>query len=259
MYTNTKIITTSNLTPSQTAHINQLLESCRHHDNINGCISLDSSINAITDIPCFYLAYRENTLCSLLTLFIPDEYECEIYAYTSPECRQHHLFTTLLSKALSYINDTSIETILITAEPTSISAKNTADSLRLPLSHSEYMLSYNAKSIPAPQHTLNLNFTQKNDTAAICLTKNNTQIARCHLYIHGTYASIFDFEVTKKNRHKGYGKESLLLIIEYLQKRDITSISLHVSSTNPTALNLYTKYGFTVKEQLDYYRIQMLK
>lgn len=259
MYTNTKIITTSDLTPYQTSHSSQLLESCRRHDNINGCISLDSSINAITNIPCFYLAYRENTLCSLLALFIPDEYECEIYAYTSPEYRQHHLFTTLLSKALSFISNTTIDNVLITAETASVSAKKTADSLRLPLSHSEYMLLYNTDVIPAPQHTLNLKFTQKNDTAAICLTKNNTPIARCHLYIHGTYASIFDFEVAEKHRHKGYGKESLQLIIEYLQKRDIVSISLHVSSSNPTALNLYTGYGFTIKEQLDYYRIYMLK
>ncbi|MDE5780879.1 MAG: GNAT family N-acetyltransferase [Lachnospiraceae bacterium] len=248
-------ITTSNLTKNQISDINLLLKTCRSHDNINGCISLDSSINSITYMPCFFLTYEGKTLCSILTIFTPTDYECEIYAYTLPEYRQKHLFSNILSKALKHIKKSTIQNIYLVAEPNSISATMTAAAMNILLDYSEYMLSYDMNITPSPEHILSINHLKENNTDTIHLTYEHTLIALCHLYIHETYASIFDFEVIEKYRGKGYGREALLMLIEYLIKLNISSITLNVSSKNKKAHKLYTSHGFFIKEQLDYYHI----
>lgn len=246
-------ITTSYLTENQISDMRLLLKICRCHDNINGCISLDSSINAITDIPCFFLIYDGKTLCSVLTIFTPTDYECEIYAYTLPAYRQKHLFTDILSQALKYIKKSTIKSIYLVAEPDSVSAAKTAIAINATLNYSEYMLSYDMNIPPSPKHLLSINHLKENDTDTIRLISGHTLISLCHLYIHGTYASIFNFEVIEKYRGKGYGKEALLMIVEHLIKLNISSITLNVSSKNKKAHKLYTTHGFFIKEQLDYY------
>lgn len=248
-------ITTSHLTPTQTADINALLKICISYDNINGYISLDSSINAITDMPCFFLSYKGKSLCAILTLFTPTESECEIYAYTLPQHRQKHLFSGLLSEALKYIKNSSIQNIYLIAEPNSISAVKTAAAINIKSDYSEYMLSYDMNITPKPKHILKSDHIKENNMDTIHFTYNNRLTALCHLYIHENYASIFDFEVLKEYRGNGYGKEALLILIEYLIKLNISSITLNVNSNNKKAHRLYTTYGFFVNEQIDYYKL----
>lgn len=247
--------TTSNLTHSQLSDIHSLLNACRLHDGINGCISLDSSINAVTDIPCFFMAYENKTLCSVLSIFTPTASECEIYAYTHPEYRQNHLFTNLLTKALTCIRKTPIQNIYLVSEPQSKPAIKTADALNVTICYSEYMLSYNMDIIPAPKHILDMDCEKQDDIETIHLSHNGIPVAMCRTYMNNNYASIFDFEVAEKYRGKGYGKESLLTLIEYLINNKATSITLNVNSTNKKAHKLYTAHGFFIKEQINYYSL----
>jgi len=60
--------------------------------------------------------------------------------------------------------------------------------------------------------------------------------------------------ISPKYQGHGYGKEMLNLLLEKLLSMDINNIILEVDSENNRAYNLYTKNGFKIKTQFDYYR-----
>lgn len=63
-------------------------------------------------------------------------------------------------------------------------------------------------------------------------------------------AYIYGLSTVKKYEKKGYAKKLLEYAISEMKKLDIKKIELTVVKTNERAVNLYSKMGFTVKEEL---------
>ncbi|MEG2109539.1 MAG: GNAT family N-acetyltransferase [Clostridium sp.] len=63
----------------------------------------------------------------------------------------------------------------------------------------------------------------------------------------------FDIGLSSRFRGKGYGKRLLETAIDYLNKKEISSIYLVVIETNKIAYNMYKKRGFEQQKVLSYW------
>lgn len=249
-----KIIKSQSLNPKQKSDIRALIRTCKAFEPISGYFSIDSSKNIFPDLNSFYMAYDSDILTGALSIFISSENECEIYAYTLPELRRKHIFSDLLSCALSELHTNHIKNIYFVAEPGSISAHNTVSRLNMNHCHSEYLLMYNKNLTPIPKHLLSLDISSSDNIEQIEINKAECCIGTCNIYNSSDSSTIFDFEIKEQYRNKGYGTESLLLFLEYLiENHPENEILLQVSSNNQKAHRLYTTHGFIVKEQIDYW------
>lgn len=67
-------------------------------------------------------------------------------------------------------------------------------------------------------------------------------------------AHIANVAVHPEYRHKGYGEQLLNWVIHFCRRKGVEKISLEVNEINDTALQLYTKTGFTqVGRRVKYY------
>ena len=111
------IINTSELSSNQFYDAKTLIELCRLTDNTKGICFLENNVNAIENFPAFFLMYQGNTLVSFLSVFVPNEEECEIYANTLPRYRQEGYFRKLYEMAQEQIKNYGISKIYFVNEP----------------------------------------------------------------------------------------------------------------------------------------------
>jgi ribosomal protein S18 acetylase RimI-like enzyme len=65
-------------------------------------------------------------------------------------------------------------------------------------------------------------------------------------HVENQRAFIYDFEIDKAFRGKGYGKQALLALDEKLKCMNVESVGLHVFGDNLTAQELYKKMGYEI-------------
>lgn len=248
-----QIINSNKLTKNQISDIDKLVGLCKLEDKTKGIIFLESDMNEYPDFKCFYLVYENSQLTSFLSVFIPNQDECEIYAYTLPPFRKKGLSKKLLKEALIILNNYNIKSVFLTCEPESNSGILTLKSINADYELSEYMMKYDENIKPKPEHKLILKYNNKSGYYETLL--NNMVIGKCNIDNSEFCTTIYNFEITEKKRGQGYGKESLLLILENLLNDNCSNIVLHLSSYNKRAYNLYCNNGFYISSQVDYWKL----
>ena len=139
------IINTSELSSNQFYDAKTLIELCRLTDNTKGICFLENNVNAIENFPAFFLMYQGNTLVSFLSVFVPNEEECEIYANTLPRYRQEGYFRKLYEMAQEQIKNYGISKIYFVNEPNCLAGSEALGRLGAKLETSEYLMSYNMR------------------------------------------------------------------------------------------------------------------
>jgi RimJ/RimL family protein N-acetyltransferase len=248
-----KIINTNTLTSDQRQDIENLIYLCKIQDGTEGIRFLESDMNEYPDFDCFYLLYENAELISFLSVFIPNAKECEIYSYTLPVFRKKGCFSSLLKAALKQLDFYEIHCVYFVCEPESHSGKQALASVHAVPFSSEYILKYNTAKAPQPEYSLKLCYNKKL-THFETLLKNKI-IGKCDVDHSDFCSTIYNFEVEACKRGQGYGKETLLLIIEHLLNNDCENIMLHLSNTNKAAYHLYMHNGFIISKQLDYWKL----
>lgn len=256
-----------------------LAEFCTKYENINKHIFLEDDINAITELPAYYIASdTDGRLTGFMGVFTPDKHTCEIYCCVHPNYRQKHIFSRLLELFLNTIKNFNIRDIYFIADPGSKSVKIISRHIGAELKASEYMLEFpldkqtdNNQSFTSiiSQNDLGIYISpayNENNSASACdnekdiaitITKNSTPIGKCNLFILNSDATIYGFEIFENYRNLGYGKISLQLILNYARSKNMSNVLLHVSGNNKAAYHLYMTNGFSVKEQIDYYLLEI--
>lgn len=252
-----QVIITNTLTSNQYHDATSLINICKESDNTRGISFLEPEMNAISGFPCFYLLYNGNVLVSLLSIFLPNETECEIYANTLPSCRRNGYFDRLMDSALSNIHNYGIKKILIVNEPGCTSGTEFLNSSpNAHFSYSEYLMSYNMKTIPAPKGILTIEYHTTENTEIFTSSLNGVQIGSCNVEHNRGVATIYDFNVIPAMRGKGYGTETLLLVLKRLLDSKCHKILLQVNGANKAAHAMYSHHGFVHQEQIDYWEYQ---
>lgn len=281
-----KIIELQTISKSQHEDIENLEAICKKHDKLKVDVFLSNELNFNKEIKCYYLLYEEDTLISFLYMFMPTAKEAEISAFTDPSFRQRGYFKSLFQKAVSELSKYSIKEVLLVHEPASKEARSVLEKLHVKYDFSEYLLVYIANRALEINNRLHLEPARENNiseiiklnmavfnedytsssslvTESINSKKIEAYVAKtdseligvCNVNLESEDVSIFGLGISPEYQGNGFGKEMLNLIIKKLLNMNISSITLEVDSSNNKAFNLYTKNGFTIKTQFDYYRL----
>ena len=247
------IFVTNRLTSNQYHDVLELTEKCANADGTHGISFLEQELNEIEEFPCFYMMYDVDRLVSYVSVFIPDENQCEIYGGTLPEYRGNGYFKRLLSEALMHIKSYGIERRMVVIEPGCKDMEEYLVKINAKHEDSDYLMSYNKSVKPTPQKLLKLAHDKNDNTEYYETYKDNELIGSCKVGFTRTQAVIHDFKVEEIHRGKGYGTETLLLILKHILQSDVDKILLHVNGANVAAHAMYSHHGFIEEQQIDYW------
>ena len=249
------IFVTNRLSSNQYHEAMELTEQCAKVDGTHGISFLEQELNEIEEFPCFYMMYDGSRLVSYLSVFIPDESQCEIYGGTLPEERGKGYFKRLLSEALAHIKEHGIERKLVVIEPGCKDMEEYLSKINAKHEDSDFLMSYDKNVKPIPQKILKLAHEKKDNTEYYETYKEGVLIGSCKVEFTRTQAVIYDFKVEENERGKGYGTETLLLILKHILQSDVDKILLHVNGANTAAHAMYSHHGFVEEQQIDYWQL----
>lgn len=247
------IFITNRLSSEQYFQVINLVEECAKTDGVSGISFLEQELNAIEEFPCFYLMYDRSRLISYLSVFIPEESQCEIYSATLPSERGREHFKCLLTEAMKHIREYGITYRCVVKEPDSRDMDDYLERLNSKLVDEDYLLSYDHNVKPEPQGELELKYRKVGSTGIYETYKNDNHIGSCQVEYAGRQALIHHVEIVESQRGKGYGTETLLLVLEHLISDQIQKILLHVNGANEVAYNMYVNHGFVEEQRIEYW------
>ncbi len=248
------LIQTRELSENQLYDAKTLIDLCRLTDHTKGISFLENGVNAISDFPAFYLMYNGNMLISFLSVFLPNEEECEIYANTLPEYRKKGYFRQLFELASEQLKKYGIYEVKFVNEPGCEAGREALGRIGAEPESSEYLMSYCMQQDANPLGNLRLEAEEVPNGRWIRTFRENEPVGSVQVEIEQNVAAIYNVEVFPEYRGRGYGRETLLQTIQYLKQTGCCKILLHVSSSNPIAYHLYSHHGFVHVEQLDYWK-----
>ncbi len=249
------IINTNTLTSNQYHDCRSLIETCKQADNSRGISFLEPEMNLVKEFPCFFLLYDNGSLISFLSVFIPDEMQCEIYANTLPEQRNKGYFSKLLGLANEKLEEFNIKTIYLVNDPSSITGTLALNKIGATLIDTDYLMRYNMDITPIPKGILNIKSEIDGNTENFESFLDNTLIGHCYVEHSRATSVIFGFLIDEQFRNRGFGTETLLLILEKLLNDGCKKILLHVNGANEAAYNMYFNHGFIHEEKIEYWML----
>lgn len=250
------IFITNSLSLSQYNDITELTEECSKADNVHGISFMEQELNEIEEFPCFYLMYDGDRLVSYLSIFIPDEVQCEIYGATHPEMREKDYFDILYSRAIKHLDEYGIENRTFAIESGCNDMINFAKKLGASHVDTDYLMSFDGNTVISSRRILRLVAEKIENTQKYVTYKDETKIGSCKVEFSRTQAVIYNFQVEESMRGKGYGTETLLLVLEDVLRKEADRILLHVNNANQAAHAMYLNHGFVHEEQIEYWQIQ---
>ena len=247
------IFVTNTLSSNQYHEAMELTELCSKADGTHGISFLEQELNEIEEFPCFYMMYDGNRLVSYLSVFIPDDDQCEIYGGTLPEERGKGYFKRLLKEALINIRKYGIERKMVVIEPGCRDMEEYLTKINAKLVDTDYLMSYDKNVKPAPKRVLTMTHEKNDGTEHYETFKDSVIVGSCNVEFTRTQAVIYNLMVEENQRGKGYGTETLLLILEHILNSGVSRILLHVNDANKVAHAMYSHHGFVHEEQIDYW------
>ena len=86
---------------------------------------------------------------------------------------------------------------------------------------------------------------------------NGRSIGKIGTTMEGPAGYVFGFVIKPEYRGRGYGKETLSLILSKLLSENIHTVLLEVAAENNNALSLYKSYGFKEDTVYNYYELAL--
>lgn len=267
--------------------IKELEIKCREFDRIQGCLSLDNSLNVHPEMNYLFLLYESETLISVLTIFMIASEEAEIYACTLPEYRQRGCFSRLLEEARRELGQYGSPRLLFVMNSESEPGKKAMNRLGCKHEFTEYNMCYRPEQpeLTPSERQIKLKRAEQNDVETIvklCVdifsdpyddakslitnTLNSSDriqylallgerpVGMGSVSVENSEACIHGLGISPEYQGKGYGRELLLSIISEIKKKGDYKITLEVNSGNDRAFRLYRNNGFVIEQAINYYR-----
>ena len=272
--------------------IGSLEDICIKEDNINFKLELeyrteikkeyDKSLNDINEI----LYYLNDELIGYVGISSFSRNIAEINGMVHPGFRRKRIFTRIIEMALEECRKRNFKEILLLSDDKSISGIKFIENIEAIYSFSECKMTclewevkeINNESIFVKANNKNakdidmLNTIFFNDVSSEIILpedeeKNNhiTYLIKIQDKLIGKIkvsieeensVYISGFGIIPEYRGKGFGKASLVKVLNNLKSENISKVELDVEVKNKSALNLYKSCGFKEGSIMNYYRVK---
>lgn len=279
-----QILTADKLEQRHIHGVRSVQEACGTFDRTSTAILLDAKLHASPIIPVLVSAYQESEQIGFLHVFHPAADTLEIYAAVLPEYRRQGLFSRLLETFRPYLDSVNCSPLFICNRSSQTGAA-VLRHLGYHIARTEYLMELDAAdfSIPILHPGCTIERAEVEDIAVLsrlntlCFDENRDDSEsfilkvlsddnrrQYVLYEHGVpvgmasavfeidSVGLFGLGIVPNRRNQGLGRRLLQLLIEELASFRLP-IRLEVDSSNPPALHLYRKTGFTEITTYDYY------
>lgn len=269
------------LSKDQLLQIKELQEVCEGNDQIKLKLNWEMLRNRAGNVKEDFFYYDKDQLVGFLGKYYFGS-KVEICGMVHPNYRRKGIFTNLLREGLeSSMNATSI---LLNAPAASITAQEFIKNQKCHYSFSEYQMVWKGNGVQAFEPIIKLSDTTKEDFEFISridvecfgfeekdaqtfnarvlnepnrkcyiIEVNGEKIGKLSVQREHQESWIYGFAILPKYQGFGYGKNTLLQIIEQENKTG-NEIHLEVALENKNAKKLYTDCGFEQYDTQDYYQ-----
>lgn len=269
------------LSEKQLLQIKELQDVCESHDLIKLKLNWEMLRNRTCNEKEDLFYYDEDKLVGFLGKYYFGE-KVEICGMVRPEYRRKGIFTTLINEGLESCKAAS--SILLNAPAASLTAQEFIKSQQCDYSFSEYQMVWKNKEARDFEPIIKLvkatpddfdiiirldvecfGFEEKdaqkynnrvlNDPNRKCflIEANGEKVGKLSVQRENQESWIYGFAVLPKFQGLGYGKNTLLQIIDQ-EKKTGNEIHLEVALENKNAKKLYNDCGFEQYDTQDYYK-----
>lgn len=235
------------LNDHQKKALQTLVGLCRQQDQFRLSCPVDGDL--------FYLMWDEaGQLASAIAVYQDDFLECR--GFTRPDCRGKGYFRRLLNLLNKDFEDCPL---IFSVDPNCLPAMETLKAIGARLWYEEYAMGIDLGSVSlppdqSPAFTLSFETAEPGLIAVTARLQSSRRPAgSCRLFLEGSSACLFSFEIRPSLRGRGLGYAFLCQLISRLKAMDIAVLNLQVSGQNLPAFNLYKKTGFRIRDTLSYY------
>lgn len=223
-----------------------------------GISFLDYEMNYFEDFSWLYFLHENNSLVSVLSIFIPDSTSCELYFHVCND--KKHMAQDYFSYIYKYIgeelNKFEINNRYLlwnNCQDANIKAFSIENEK---YNHSECLMKFDLDySISLKDIRLSHSISESENGVLVKTFYEGQSIGICNIELSGDYALIYGVEIIPSKRGLGFGSETLLITLSWLQKNFYTNILLHVNSANTAAYALYSHHGFNIIQKIDYWKL----
>jgi ribosomal protein S18 acetylase RimI-like enzyme len=269
------------------AKLKKLIEESAQSNGFAAEIDLDTSMNAVKDMPAIFTYEDGEPLKALLFIFAPGREEVEVMALVHPAFRNKGIFRNLLREAADTALSYGYRKGLFICNGASASGISVIRHWGCGLDHAELQMSCETP-IKSDCGSVEIVEAQAGDIEELsCIgaaaferdgefekdiimnsiaSGNRTQYAAKHEgRMVGLCAAcedngrmmIFGLGVHPGERRKGYARALLGYIAADALKKGIHELCLDVDADNPGAIALYKSFGFTAKGRTECYNFSL--
>ena len=242
---------------------------CRENDGTFSRAETETGRLPDRSFRSFFMYYEGKRLVGELYVFPLTDNSAEITAIVDPCRRRSGIFTKLYDLAKEEMEKYGIADWFFVAEPDCRDAREVLGHMNLSAVRSEYIMEagyIDLKSFDEADSKVTLLFEEGDGTVTALLTatgaseRENMLIGQAKAVGSGNEAFIFEVEIEKDHRGRGYGGRIISGLIKHLEESAPgMKYRLQVSSDNKAACGLYRKLGFRVAKQLDYFTVDKNK
>ena len=241
-----RLTVVSSLYPSRKKKIESLVRLCREAEGIRLSFPYSDA--------SFYAFFKEDAGIPAAAAFTDlGEQTFECCAFVRPDLRGRGLFSRLLSAGLSKLPPDS--SLLFFTDGRCKDASSVLSALGAKWDSDEHMMECSLRDLlpgtaflpadPAGSSEPSRGFCEETGVLTYTSRAGSVRIA-----VYPGWYYLYDLEIRKELRRKGYGSALLSFVLDDLAKREPLPIRLQVSSGNTAALRLYEKTGFRITETL---------
>jgi len=224
----------------------------------NGISFLDYDDNYFEDFTWLYFLYENNSLVSVLSIFLPDTTSCELYFHVC-DCKKHKsrdYFSFMHTYVCEELNKFEINNRYLLWNSCENTNFETFAIENIKYNHSECLMKFDLDYSISLNNIRSSHIISETENGLLIKSFYKGQnIGVCNVELSGDYALIYGVEINSSMRGLGFGRETLLTTLNFLKENHYTDILLHVNSANTAAYALYSHHGFNIIQKIDYWKL----
>lgn len=278
-------IYTNKLTENELNQAKELIKICQNHDGTFKEPYLSNMLNFDKSMPAFFMAYNENILVGILTVYA-DSYNIEVSINIHPKFRMNGIAKALYNLFLEKTKDYGISSIEFISERKFLdknqdllkhwNIKETNDTeswlhkgsipyeidkiseLSISIANEndiDKIAKINAEAFDSPlNRSLAYAKESMNDKNSILyvINKNEVVVGSCTVDLSSKFNYLYGLAISKEFRSQGIGSYFVKNIVNELISKNSKDFQIAVDDTNIGAKKLYENLGFEYITQVVY-------